>query len=167
MGYSLPAAIGAKLAAPEKQVICFAGDGGLQLNIQELQTVVHHHLPVKIFVLNNSGYLSMKMTQSGFFGRLTGESSASGTSFPDMVKVACAYGISSTRIDREAQFAQIDLALAAEGPALIDVVLDRNQEFEPRSRARQLPDGRIISPNLEDMYPFLDATELMDNVIEE
>jgi acetolactate synthase-1/2/3 large subunit len=84
-----------------------------------------------------------------------------------MVKVACAYGIPSIRIDREAQLTQIDLALAADGPALIDLVLDPNQEFEPRSRARQLPDGRIVSPNLEDMYPFLDETELKDNVIEE
>jgi acetolactate synthase I/II/III large subunit len=167
MGYDLPAAIGAAFAHPGKRVICLAGDGSIQMNIQELQTVVHHYLPIKIFVLNNSGYLSMKMTQSGFFGRLTGESAASGASFPDMVKIACAYGISSVRIDRASQFSQIDLALAAEGPALIDVVLDRNQEFEPRSRARQLPDGRIVSPNLEDMYPFLDPSELMDNVVEE
>jgi acetolactate synthase I/II/III large subunit len=167
MGYDLPAAIGAAVARPGKRVICLAGDGSIQMNIQELQTVVHHHLPLKIFILNNSGYLSMRMTQSGFFGRLTGESAASGASFPDMVKVACAYGISSTRIDRQSQLGQIDVALAAEGPALIDVVLDRNQEFEPRSRARQLPDGRIVSPNLEDMYPFLDDTELMDNMIKE
>jgi acetolactate synthase-1/2/3 large subunit len=167
MGYDLPAAIGAAFARPGKRVICIAGDGSLQMNIQELQTVIHHHLPVKIFVMNNSGYLSMRMTQSGFFGRLTGESAASGASLPDMVKVACAFGIPSNRIDRESQLAQIDLALAADGPALIDVVLDPNQEFEPRSRARQLPDGRIVSPNLEDMYPFLDETELMDNVIKE
>jgi acetolactate synthase-1/2/3 large subunit len=84
-----------------------------------------------------------------------------------MVKVACAYGIPSIRIDRQSQLAQIGLALGADGPALIDVVLDPNQEFEPRSRARQLPDGRIVSPNLEDMYPFLDETELTDNVIKE
>src|SRR5580700_6309072 len=167
MGYDLPAAIGAAFARPGKRVICLAGDGSIQMNIQELQTVVHHRLPLKIFVLNNSGYLSMRMTQSGFFGRLTGESASSGASLPDMVKVACAYGIPSIRIDREAQLTQIDLALAADGPALIDVVLDPNQEFEPRSRARQLPDGRIVSPNLEDMYPFLDETELMDNVIRE
>jgi acetolactate synthase-1/2/3 large subunit len=167
MGYDLPAAIGAAFARPGKRVICLAGDGSIQMNIQELQTVVHHHLPIKIFVLNNSGYLSMRMTQSGFFGRLTGESASSGASLPDMVKVACAYGIPSIRIDRQSQLAQIDLALAADGPALIDVVLDPNQEFEPRSRARQLPDGRIVSPNLEDMYPFLDEIELMDNVIKE
>ena len=167
MGYDLPAAIGAAFARPGKRVICLAGDGSIQMNIQELQTVVHHHLPLKIFVLNNSGYLSMRMTQSGFFGRLTGESATSGASFPDMVKVACAYGIPSIRIDREVHLEQIDRALTTDGPALIDVVLDRNQEFEPRSRARQLPDGRIVSPNLEDMYPFLDETELMDNVIQE
>ncbi len=167
MGYDLPAAIGAAFARPEKRVICVAGDGSIQMNIQELQTVVHHHLPLKIFVLNNSGYLSMRMTQSGFFGRLTGESASSGASLPDMVKVGCAYGIPSIRIDRQSQFEQIDRALAASGPALLDIVLDPSQEFEPRSKARQLPDGRIVSPNLEDMYPFLDETELMDNVIKE
>jgi len=167
MGYDLPAAIGVAFARPEKRVICLAGDGSIQMNIQELQTVAHHHLPLKIFVLNNSGYLSMRMTQSSFFGRLTGESASSGVSLPDIVKVACAYGIPSIRIDRQSQFSQIDLALAADGPALIDVVLDPQQEFEPRSRARELPDRRIVSPNLEDMYPFLDETELMDNVIKE
>ena len=167
MGYDVPASIGAAFAQPGKRVICLAGDGSIQMNIQELQTIVHHHLPIKIFVLNNSGYLSMRMTQAGFFGRLTGESPTTGTSFPNMVKVGCAYGIPSLRIDRESQLSQIDLALAAEGPALIDVVLDPNQEFEPRSKARQLPDGRIVSPTLEDMYPFLDQTELMDNVAKE
>ena len=167
MGYDLPAAIGAAFARPGKRLICIAGDGSIQMNIQELQTVVHHHLPLKIFVMNNSGYLSMRMTQSGFFGRLTGESASSGISLPDMVKVGCAYGIPSIRIDRQSQFSQIDRALAADGPALLDVVLDPTQEFEPRSKARQLPDGRIVSPSLEDMYPFLDETELMDNVISE
>jgi acetolactate synthase I/II/III large subunit len=167
MGYDLPAAVGAAFARAHKRVICIAGDGSIQMNIQELQTVVHHRLPLKIFVLNNFGYLSMRMTQSGFFGRLTGESASTGASFPDMVKVACAYGIPSLRVDRQSQLEQVDRALAAEGPALIDVVLDPNQEFEPRSRARQLPDGRIVSPNLEDMYPFLDESELMDNTIKE
>jgi acetolactate synthase-1/2/3 large subunit len=84
-----------------------------------------------------------------------------------MVKVACAYGIPSTRIDRASQLGEIDRALAATGPALIDVVLDPAQEFEPRSKARQLPDGTIVSPNLEDMYPFLDDSELTDNVWKE
>jgi acetolactate synthase-1/2/3 large subunit len=167
MGHDLPAAIGAAFARPGKRTICLAGDGSIQMNIQELQTVAHHHLPLKIFVLNNLGYLSMRMTQSGFFGRLTGESASSGASLPDMVKIACAYGIPSIRIDRASQFDHINRALAAEGPTLVDVVLDPAQEFEPRSKARQLADGRIVSPNLEDMYPFLDETELMDSVIKE
>src|SRR5260370_30567923 len=124
MGYDLPAAIGAAVARPGKRVICLAGDGSIQMNIQELQTVVHHRLPLKIFVLNNSGYLSMRMTQSGFFGRLTGESASSGASLPDMVKVACAYGIPSIRVYRQSQLTQIDLALAAHGRSLIHVVLD-------------------------------------------
>jgi acetolactate synthase-1/2/3 large subunit len=84
-----------------------------------------------------------------------------------MVKIACAYGIPSARVDRDSQLNHVAQALAASGPALIDVVLDPQQEFEPRSKARQLPDGRIVSPNLEDMYPFLDETELMGNVIQE
>ncbi|MGA2965495.1 MAG: thiamine pyrophosphate-binding protein [Terriglobales bacterium] len=167
MGYDLPAAIGAAFARPGKRIICLAGDGSIQMNLQELQTVVHHRLPLKIFVLNNSGYLSMRMTQSGFFGRLTGESSSSGVSLPDMVKVGCAYGIPSARIDRDSELPQVARMLATDGPALIDVVLDPHQEFEPRSRARQLPNGEIVSPALEDMYPFLDKTELRDNVIEE
>ena len=167
MGYDLPAAVGSAFARPGKRVICLAGDGSIQMNVQELQTIVHHHLPIKIFVLNNSGYLSMRMTQNGFFGRLTGESSTSGASFPNMVKVGCAYGIPSLRVDRVSQLSEVDRALAADGPTLIDVVLDPTKEFEPRSRARQLPDGRIVSPNLEDMYPFLDPSELMDNVFKE
>ena len=97
MGYDLPAAIGAAFASPGARIICVAGDGSIQMNIQELQTIVHHQLPIKVFVLNNSGYLSMRMTQSAFFGRLTGESASSGISFPNMVKLACAYGIPSAR----------------------------------------------------------------------
>ncbi|MFZ0480276.1 MAG: thiamine pyrophosphate-binding protein [Terriglobales bacterium] len=167
MGYDLPAAIGAAFARPGKRVICLAGDGSMQMNLQELQTIVHHRLPIKIVVLNNSGYLSMCMTQSAFFGRVAGAGKDSGVSFPDMVKIAGAYGIPAVRIDRDSQFKQIERALAADGPALIDVALDPTQEFEPRSKARQLSDGRIVSPNLEDMYPFLEETELMDNVIKE
>jgi acetolactate synthase-1/2/3 large subunit len=109
----------------------------------------------------------MRSTQSAFFGRLTGESASTGASLPDMVKIACAYGIPSIRVDRESQLTHVAQSLVAPGPALIDVALDPQQEFEPRSRARQLPDGRIVSPNLEDMYPFLNETELMGNVIKE
>ena len=138
------------------------------MNIQELQTVVHHHLPVKIFVLNNSGYLSMRMTQSGFFGRLTGESAASGASLPDMVKVACAYGIPSIRIDRAvATGANRSRARGRRARINRCGARSRPRNSSRAREARQLPDGRIVSPNLEDMYPFLDEGELMDNVIKE
>jgi len=166
MGYDLPAAIGAAVARGGKRVICLAGDGSLQMNIQELQTVAHHRLPIKIFVLNNGGYLSIRSTQKNFFGRMTGESAASGVSFPDFVKVASAYGIPAVRVDRATGLERVREALQQPGPALVDVMLDSEQEFEPRSRAKQLPDGTIVSPPLEDMYPFLDAEELASNTIE-
>jgi acetolactate synthase-1/2/3 large subunit len=165
MGHDLPASIGVAVARGGKRVICLAGDGSLQLNIQDLQTVVHHQLPIKIFVLNNGGYLSIRSTQTNFFGRLTGESPASGVSFPDFTKVGCAYGIPSIRVDRIADMSRVRSALEQPGPALIEVMLDAQQEFEPRSRSKALPDGTIVSPPLEDMYPFLDPEELATNTI--
>jgi len=164
MGYDLPAALGVAVARRGHRVICLAGDGSLQLNIQELQTVVHHKLPLKIVVLNNGGYLSIRSTQSNFFGRVMGESPASGVSFPDFVKVGQAYGIPSVRVERDSEMGTVEAALAASGPALIEVMLDPKQEFEPRSRSKVLPDGTIVSPPLEDMYPFLSPEELAANM---
>jgi acetolactate synthase-1/2/3 large subunit len=163
MGYDLPASIGAAVARGGKRVICLAGDGSLQLNIQDLQTVVHHQLPIKIIVLNNGGYLSIRSTQQNFFGRVMGESAESGVSFPDFVKVGNAYGIPSVRVDRVSDMETVRAALEQPGPALIEVMLDGKQEFEPRSRSKVLPDGTIVSPPLEDMYPFLSADELAAN----
>lgn len=165
MGYGLPAAIGAAVAG--RRVVCLEGDGSIQMNIQELQTVVHHRLPVKLFVLNNDGYLSIRATQQNFFGRLVGEGPESGVSFPDMVKVATAYGIPARRISGPDFGAQIDDVLASDGPFLADVVLDREQGFEPRLSSRRLPDGRIVTAPLEDMFPFLSREELRANMISE
>jgi acetolactate synthase I/II/III large subunit len=165
MGYDLPAAIGAAFARGGERVICLAGDGSLQMNIQELQTVVHHRIPLKIFVLNNGGYLSIRSTQANFFGRCTGESPASGVSFPDYVKIACAYGIPGLRVERMQQMGQVRELLATPGPTLFDVMLDPAQEFEPRCKSKQLPDGQIVSPPLEDMYPFLPEDELRANTL--
>jgi acetolactate synthase I/II/III large subunit len=167
MGYDLPAAVGAAVARGGGRVICMAGDGSLQLNIQELQTIKHHQLPVKLFVLNNGGYLSIRTTQSNFFGRQMGSGPESGVSFPDFVKVGCAYGIPSTRIERAADMPKVQAALDQPGPALIDVMLDPKQEFEPRIKSKQLPDGKIVTPALEDMYPFLDPDELASNIIKD
>ena len=165
MGYDLPAAVGAAVAQNGKRVICLAGDGSIQLNIQELQTVVHHQLPLKIFVLNNGRYVSIRQSQLNFFGRLVGESPESGVSFPDMVKIGRAYGIPSMRIDQPEFTCQIEEALNTPGPFLCEVMLDPNQPFEPRLKSKQLPDGRIVSPPLEDMYPFLDEKELLENLL--
>ena len=130
-----------------------------------MQTIAHHRLPVKIFVLNNGGYLSIRTTQSNFFGDLMGEGPASGVSFPDMVRLACAYNIPAMRIDSSEEFDRIQTVLDSPGPALCEVHLDPRQEFEPRLKSRQLPDGAIASPALEDMYPFLPPEELRSNLL--
>jgi acetolactate synthase-1/2/3 large subunit len=162
MGYDLPAAIGAAFAHG-KRVICLAGDGSIQMNIQELQTVVQHQLPVKIFVLDNNGYLSIRSTQNNFFGRLVGESAQSGVSFPDMMRIADAYGIRSLRLESVSQMPDVRKAMEADGPLLVSVTLDAAQGFEPRIRSRQLEDGTIVTPALDDMYPFLSQEELASN----
>jgi len=164
MGYDLPAAIGAAVAREGKRVICLAGDGSIQLNIQELQTVVHHQLPIKIFVLNNGGYLSIRITQSSFFGRFVGESPSSGISFPDMVRIAHAYGLPALRIAGPDFETAVVQALDTPGPILCEVMLDPQQQFEPKLSSKQLPDGRIVSAPLEDLYPFLERDELLSNL---
>lgn len=165
MGYDLPAAIGASVAHSGKRVICLAGDGSIQLNIQELQTIVHYQLPVKIFVLNNQGYVSIRQTQQNFFGRLTGESPASGITFPDMVRIASAYNIPACRLEDASYRTQLPGILSTPGPILCEVVLNPAQTFEPRLSSKQLPDGHIVSAPLEDMYPFLGKDELLENLL--
>jgi len=165
MGYDLPASIGVAVAKGGR-VICLAGDGSLQMNVQELQTVVTNNLPVKIFVLNNGGYLSIRQTQNGFFqGRLIGTGASSGVGFPDMLKVGTAYGIPSFAVNKLSDLAMVKAELAKPGPSLFDVQFDVAQEFEPRLRSKILPDGKIQTPNLEDMYPFLSPEELASNML--
>jgi acetolactate synthase-1/2/3 large subunit len=171
MGYDLPAAIGAWFGAvaergTQRRSICLAGDGSIMMNLQELQTIAHRRLPIKIFVLNNNGYLSIRTSQKNFFGRLAGEGPDSGVGFPDFVAVAKAFGIPARRLasaDFPDQFAEV---LASDGPYLCDVVLDETQGFEPRMSSRKLDDGSIVTPPLEDMFPFLDRAELAANMID-
>ncbi len=164
MGYDLPAAIGAAVARGGGRVICLAGDGSVQMNLQELQTVAHHRLPIKLLVLNNEGYLSIRLSQSNFFHRVTGESPASGVSFPDIVKVAGAYGLPAWRLAGPEFEAALVTLLAEPGPTVGEVRLVPDQPFEPRLSAKPLPDGRIVSPPLEDLNPFLERDELLDNL---
>ncbi len=165
MGYDLPAAIGVAVAR-NARTICLAGDGSLQMNVQELQTIVGYNFPVKIFVLNNGGYLSIRQTQTGFFeGRKIGEGPESGVTFPRMARIASAYGIPSFTIDSITDLEIVERELKSDGPALFDVFLDQTQGFEPRLRSRILANGQILTPNLEDMFPFLSQEELSSNMI--
>lgn len=165
MGYDLPAAIGAAVARRGPRVVCLAGDGSLQLNIQELQTVFHHKLPVKLFVLDNGGYVSIRTTQQNFFGATIGSGPTDGVSFPDHGAVAAAYGLPVVRLtEPKAIDETIAEVLATEGPIVCHVLLDPEQGFEPRVKSRVMPDGSIVSPSLEDMFPFLDPAEIARNM---
>jgi acetolactate synthase I/II/III large subunit len=165
MGYDLPAAIGAACARGDSRIFCLAGDGSIMMNLQELQTIAHHGMPVKIMVLNNAGYLSIRSTQMAFFDRLVGEGKESGVSFPDFAAIGAAFGIPSTRISGPSFAEKLEAFLSQDGPALADVLLDGRQLFEPKVAARALPDGRIVSSELEDMSPFLSREELQGNLL--
>jgi acetolactate synthase-1/2/3 large subunit len=166
MGFGLPAAIGACFAHG-RRTICLEGDGSIQLNIQELQTVVHHKLPLKIFVFNNDGYLSIRTTQKSFFNEnYVGEGARSGVSFPDLTKLAEAYGIKSVRIHNHAELGEkLAEVLSSPGPVLCDVIMTPEQMFSPRVSSQKLPDGRMVSKPLEDMFPFLERAEFLENMI--
>ncbi len=165
MGYDLPAAVGAAFARPDARTICLAGEGSVMLNLQELQTVVHHRLPIKIIVLNNGGYLSIRSTQKNFFNRLVGEGPESGVTFPDFVRVGEAFGLPSIRLENPSFAEALARFLAEPGPGLAEVILDPEQLFEPKLSSRQLADGRMVTANLEDMAPFLDRDELKSNLL--
>ena len=165
MGYSLPAAIGIAVAT-NNRVISFTGDGSLQQNIQEFQTLVEYDLPVKLFVLNNDGYHSIRTSQTNYFQkRYIGESPKSGISFPDTLKIAKAYGIKAVRINQPSQILNtINEVLNYEGPVVCDVIVPREQEVIPTVASRVNDDGTMSSRPLEDMYPFLDREEYQNNM---
>lgn len=163
MGYELPAALGAASAHAKRRVICFAGDGSLQMNIQELQTLKTSGLPVIIIVLNNAGYLSIWQTHENFFGRVIGATPATGIEFPDFTAVARAYGLRAETIEGEGALPRLDAWLQEDGPLLLNVIVDPRQEFAPRTKSRVGSDGKFITPELDDMHPFLPA-EICDTV---
>lgn len=161
MGYGFPAAIGACVARKGKRVICFDGDGSFQMNLQELQTVVYNHLNLKIFYLNNNGYHSIRQTQMNTFqSQFVGICDGYGLSFPEAEKLAYAYGIPYVKIDHhDAIHEKAAEVLAMEGPVFCEVVLDPEQMFWPKISSKVLPDGRIVSPPIDDMFPFLPREE--------
>ena len=160
MGYDLPAAIGAAQAAGGRRVVCFAGDGSLQMNIQELQTLATLGLDVLIVLIDNGGYLSIRQTHENFFGRIVGATPESGVEFPDFARVAAAYGLDAISVATPADLPALDAALARRGPTLIAARVDPAPGFEPRIKSRALPGGGFATPELDDMFPFLPPAEL-------
>lgn len=168
MGYDLPAAIGISMADQGEDIILVTGDGSIQMNLQELQTIIHHRLPIKIFVINNGGYHSIRQTQKNYFGEpLVGIGDDSrDLSFPDMEKLSAAYGYPyvSARHNSEIDQALVQ-TLSLDGPVICEVFVSRDQNFEPKSAAKRLPDGTMVSPPLEDLSPFLSEEEMDRNMI--
>jgi acetolactate synthase-1/2/3 large subunit len=167
MGFGIPASIGGCIASGRKRTICVDGDGGFQLNIQELETVARLNLPIKYFVLNNQGYASIRvMQQNHFGGHLVACDSSSGLTLPDVVKLAKAYGIEAIRIRNHKNLKEtITGVLQSPDPCVCDVMIDPNQLIGPRVSSYVRPDGSIISKPLEDLWPFLDRKEFFHNMI--
>lgn len=167
MGYDLPAAIGACCAKEESEIICVTGDGSLQMNLQELQTIIHYQMPIKIFVLNNEGYASIKNTQNNFFGGMrVGSDPESGVSFPDTLKLAKAYGYKTFKISSQKALAmQLKTILETDSSLICEVMLDPKEKMEPKLSSEVKPDGKIVSKPLEDMYPFLPRALFHSNMI--
>ena len=167
MGYGLPAAIGAAFADAGRTVVCFEGDGSIQMNIQELQTLLNYKLPVKLFVYNNGGYLSIKTTQRAFFnGRFMGSEAGSGVILPSFEKIAAAYGLPYFRLkNNQVLDAKLPEIFATEGPALVEVMLDPFEKLGLKAASKKLPDGTMVSAPLEDMAPFLPREEFAANML--
>ncbi len=166
MGYDLPAAIGAAAAAPGREVVCITGDGSIQMNLQELQTILNGGFPIKIFMYNNAGYLSIKLTQKAFFeGHFVGSTAESGVVLPAMRRIAAAYGMKTFRLrtNREAE-QRLPEILAEPGAVFCEVMTDPMEELGPKAASVRLPDGRMVSRPLEDLAPFLPEEELKRNM---
>jgi acetolactate synthase-1/2/3 large subunit len=167
MGFTIPGAIGASFSAgSEIPILAVTGDGSFQQNIQELQVIAQHNLPIKLFVLNNEGYLSIRASQKNYFeSREIGAGPDSGLTFPDTLKIAAAYGIESERVvDLEDLDSAITRAIAFEGPYILDIATPPNQAIIPTVSSRLDASGVMRSRPLEDMYPFLDRDEFLGNL---
>ena len=161
MGFGLPAAIGAAVAS-EQRTICVDGDGGFQMNVQELETVRRLNLPIKIFVANNGGYASIRASQNGYFKLLTGADETSGMTLPDLAAVAGAYGLPFVRITEKAKLnEQIRAVLDSDKPIVCEVMVAPNEDRIPRASSYIKPDGSMGSKPLEDLFPFLSREEFL------
>ena len=165
MGWGLPAAVGASYALKKRRVICLSGEGGLQMNIQELATVMHNKLPIKIFIYNNGGYLTIKQTQQlGFNNRIMGSNSKSGISFPNYKEIAASHKIKYTKILSNKNLKKkLSKVLAGNKPIICELMMDHDQEQMPKAINKRIPGGKTVATKYEDMYPFLSEKELNSN----
>lgn len=163
MGYGLPAAIGTCIGGGRRETICLEGDGSIMMNLQELQTIITNRLPIKIFLINNNGYHSIRITQTNLFNKhFVGIGEESGDlSFPEFKRIAEAFGFRYYSASSNAQMKKIvDEVLDLDGPVFCEVFTDTDQVWEPKSSTKRLPDGTLVSPPLEDLAPFLPREEL-------
>ena len=167
MGYGLPAAIGASFAKDKQEVICLNCDGGMMMNLQELQTIAHHKLPIKIFIFNNDGYLMIKHTQNALFnGRRSGVDNNSGVSCPDFSKIATAFNMPAYKINTWEDFDKIiPTIMNQEGSFICEITMHPQQLFVPKLSLAIQPDGSLISPPLEDLSPLLTREQLQKNML--
>jgi acetolactate synthase-1/2/3 large subunit len=166
MGYDLPASIGAHKASG-KSIICLAGDGSIMMNLQELQTIAGENLPIKIFLLNNNGYVSIFQTHRNFFnGVEVGGGPESGVTFPNFERLSLGFSIPYLKCENHQSLEKnISKTLKTQGPIICEIIIDENQIFSPKLGAKQHSDGRITSPPLEDLSPFLSKDILKENMI--
>lgn len=164
MGYDLPAAIGAAYASGAKRIVCLAGDGSIMMNLQELQTIAGQRLPIKIFVLDNDGYHSIRQAQQNHFpDNIVGCGPDSGLTFPDFERLAAGFGIASSSACTDADLpGAVRAAIAGSEPHLCVVKIDKRQQFAPKLSSRRLEDGSMVSSPLEDLAPFLSREELAE-----
>ena len=166
MGFMLPAAIGASIAQPNTNIIGVTGEGSFQFNIQELQTIIQNNLPIKIFILNNGGYLSIRNTQTKFFEkRFSGVDKNSGVSFPDTEKIAYAYGFPFMRVNNIDELDNINQVINHNGYYICEIMCPLNEEIYPTSATLQTNDGKLVSQPLENMSPFLSKEEFESEMI--
>ena len=163
MGYGLPAAIGTCIGGGRRQTICLEGDGSIMMNLQELQTILTNKLPIKIFLINNNGYHSIRITQTNLFNKnFVGIGEESGDlSFPEFKKIAEAFGYRYFSAHSNAEMKSVvDEVLKLDGPVFTEIFTDTVQVWEPKSSTKRLADGTLVSPPLEDLAPFLPREEL-------
>ena len=168
MGYWC-AGIGACMANDKKETIVITGDGSLQMNLQEFATIKHNNMPIKVFILNNNGYLLIRHTQHNFMeDRFVGEGPQTGVWCPDSLEIAKAYGIKGVRISNvEEVDAKIQEVLEYDGPVICDVLTPEWQLLIPRIASDKRPDGTLVSRNYEDMFPYLPEEEMKANMVVE